>query len=302
MLKRAGRWLGIGTAVFAGIVAVALAVLYFVERSDLEATYEIEPEEFEIPTGDEAVAEGERLFNARMCVECHGEDAGGSVLADMWAMTLVPANLTVVAEPFSSSDFARAVRHGVSPSGRAYVHMPVDDRMWNISDRDLGHIVAYLRSLPAVQRSLPATELKFWGMIFDAVGMVPVPMIPSSVIDHEAPRPEPPEIAETAEFGRYVMLVTGCQLCHAANLSGGPVPMMPEEDGIPPNITLHESGLAGWSREDFVRVFREGRRPDGTEINREQMSLDAMGHLTDTEIGALWAHIETVEPAEYGVH
>lgn len=302
-LKRAGRWTGIGCGGFLAGLAILLGVLYVVEQRKLDARYEIAPDDFAIPEGAEAVAEGERLYHARVCSGCHGEDAGGSVIADMWAMTLAPANLTVVANAYSAEDFARAVRHGVSPSGRPYVHMPVDDRMWHISDRDLGHIIAYLRTLPPVQGSPPATELKFWGMIFDAVGMVPVALVPSSVIDHDAPRPTPPPIAETEAFGRYVLTVSGCQLCHGEHLSGGLPPMFDEEeDGIPANLTPHATGLAGWSRDDFFRIFREGRRPDGTAIDRENMSLDNFERLTDTELGALWLYLQTVEPRAFGNH
>jgi len=303
MLKRVGKALGIGLAVFVTILGIALASLYFVESQKLDASFDIQPDEFDIPTDEAAIAEGERLYHVRVCVECHGEDASGSTIADMWAMTLTPANLTLVANAFSASDFARAVRHGVSPSGRPYVHMPVDDRMWNLSDRDLGHIVAYVRTLPRIENSLPATELKFWGKIFDAAGMVPVPMIPSSAIDHDRPRPDAPAIAETEEYGRYILAVSGCQLCHWENLAGGLPPMFdPEKDGIPPNLTPHETGLAGWTREDFFELMREGRRPDGQQIDRDKMSLDIFERLTDTELGALWLVLENAGPVPFDEH
>ncbi len=215
-------------------------------------------------------------------------------------MTLAPANLTLVASSFTAEDFARAVRHGVSPAGRPYIHMPADDRMWHMSDRDLGHIVAYLRTLPRVERSVPPTELKLAGMLFDAVGMVPVPMVPSAAIDHDAPRPADPEVAPTRAFGQYLARVTGCAFCHGEHLSGGPVPLMPPEAGVPANLTPHESGLAGWTRERFATFVREGRREDGTRVDEEKMPFDAYARFTDVEVDALWAYLQSVEPRPFG--
>ena len=85
---------------------------------------------------------------------------------------------------------------------------------------------------------------------------------------------------------------------HGGNLSGGKVagdPNMP----IVANVTPHETGLKGWTEADFIRSLREGRRKDGTEI-LPQMPWKAYGQMSDTELKALWAYLQTVPAVEKG--
>ncbi len=65
------------------------------------------------------------------------------------------------------------------------------------------------------------------------------------------------------------------------------------------NITPHESGLKGWTEADFFRALREGKRKDGSGI-LPQMPWQAYGQMSDVEIKALWAYLQTVPPSEKG--
>ena len=65
------------------------------------------------------------------------------------------------------------------------------------------------------------------------------------------------------------------------------------------NITPHETGLKSWSESDFIRALREGKRRDGTEINR-MMPGKAYGQMTDTELKAVWAYLQTIPAVEKG--
>ena len=67
------------------------------------------------------------------------------------------------------------------------------------------------------------------------------------------------------------------------------------------NITPHETGLKGWSENDFIRALREGKRKDGTAIDNA-MPWKVYGQMTDTEIKAVWAYLQTVPPLEKGNH
>lgn len=65
------------------------------------------------------------------------------------------------------------------------------------------------------------------------------------------------------------------------------------------NLTPHESGLKGWTEEDFIRALREGKRKDGSAIS-EYMPWKAYGQMSDAELKAIWAYLQTVPAAEKG--
>jgi hypothetical protein len=67
------------------------------------------------------------------------------------------------------------------------------------------------------------------------------------------------------------------------------------------NLTPHETGLKTWSESDFIRALREGKRKDGTAINT-MMPWKSYGQMTDTELKAVWAYLQTVPALEKGNH
>jgi len=59
--------------------------------------------------------------------------------------------------------------------------------------------------------------------------------------------------------------------------------------GLVPAIT--REALAGWTHEDFTRLLRLGRRPDGRERHHFMPSRQ-YAWMTDAEIAALWTFIQ----------
>jgi hypothetical protein len=75
---------------------------------------------------------------------------------------------------------------------------------------------------------------------------------------------------------------------------------VPAEPPYPANLTPDvATGLGQWSEADFLRVFREGKRPDGSEI-KPPMPWQAMGHMTDNELKAIWLYLQSVPAKPYG--
>ena len=64
-------------------------------------------------------------------------------------------------------------------------------------------------------------------------------------------------------------------------------------------FTPDASGLAGWSRADFAHAVREGRRPDGRQLDAF-MPWRAFAELDDVELDALWAYMHGLAPRPYG--
>lgn len=294
-MKRVLKVVGIGLGVLVALLFVSVGVAYGVSVSKEGETYAVREDSFEIPTSPEALAEGERLYISRGCGDCHEADGGGRTIMDDAPARVSGSNLTRACDEYSARDWSRAVRYGLRADGTALVFMPSHE-YYGMSDHDLAAIAGYVASLPDVTRELPPNEVRMLGRIIDLAGGFA--LFPASQIDHAAERPHAPEPAPTAEYGAY--LGVGCTGCHGAQLSGGSIPGAPPELGVPLNLTPHETGLASWSQDDFVRAMREGVTPDGRHLSPEQMPWRNLGRMTDVELHALWAWLRTLPPVAEG--
>ncbi len=296
------RWLGIVLGGLIALVLIAAVVLYVIGSGRITKTYTLGAETVAIPTDQASSERGRHLATAiGKCVDCHGGNFGGTVFLDVTSPPLfraVAPNLTRgqggVGGQLSDADFARAIRHGVGPDGKALLVMPADDYN-TFSDTDLGALIAYIRSLPPVDNQLPASEIRPLGCILLAAGQLPP--FPAETIDHNT-RPPAPPIGVTPEYGRYLAMAGGCTGCHGPGLSGGPIPGVPPDFPHAQNIT--PTGIGTWSDEDFFRALREGKRPDGTTINPFMPWMDTR-LMTDDELKALLTYLRTVPPRPDGM-
>lgn len=297
-MKKWGKRIGIGLGIIVGLLGISIGAAYGASVSKESTHYDLEGATFEMPNDPTSLAEGERLFIARGCgsPDCHTEDGGGHVMMQDGPFgTITASNLTEFAADFSSADWDRAVRHGVTRRGTSVVFMPAVDFI-GMSDRELGLIAGYVRSLPRVTRDLPATNL---GMVARMVDLADgFELFPASAIDHGAVASPDPEPGRTLEYGQYLAAL--CTGCHGAHFSGGPIPGAPPELGTPLNLTPHETGLAGWSEEQFRTVLREGRTPSGHQISPQQMPYPSLARMTDDEIGALFLYLQSLPPVPEG--
>jgi mono/diheme cytochrome c family protein len=247
-----------------------------------------------------AVERGAHLVNARVgCMGCHGPDLAGAVLIEApvlgyWAAPNLTAGRGGITRGFGAREWDMAVRHGVRHTGLSS-SMPCGEFV-TLSDRELSDIVAYVRSLPPVDREIAPPR---FGPVFAFLLALDPKSLPAYVIDHRvAHAAEPPPEAVTPEFGRHIAQV--CTGCHGEHFSGGKVqgdPNMP----LVANLTPHETGLKAWTEADFVRAMRLGRRPDDSAI-AEAMPWRVYGQMTDTELAAVWTYLRTLPPRPKGNH
>lgn len=130
--------------------------------------------------------------------------------------------------------------------------MPSHDVEW-LPDSDLIALVSYVQTLPPVSRPSGPMEIKTLGKVLDRLNQIPLDI--ARRIDHSnagrGPAPSP-----TAAYG--ALLGRSCTGCHGERLSGGRIPGAPFELPVPTNLTPHETGLKGWSHEDFKRALVQG--------------------------------------------
>ncbi len=127
---------------------------------------------------------------------------------------------------------------------------------------------------------------------------LPLPTIVPTTVPTAQPTVQPQPDTALIEAGHALVNKFGCVTCHSANLSGGPAPFA--RGAMPANLTPDdETGLGTWEAADLLRAFREGIRPDGSEIS-SMMPWRAFGQqMTDTDVEALYAYLHSIPALPY---
>src|ERR1019366_6820717 len=228
------------------------------------------------------------------------EDLGGRIMSDnpamgRWTTTNLTRGRGGIGGSMRDEDWVGAVPHAVGPDGRPLLIMPALVYR-NLSVGDVGQIVAYVKSVPPVDRELPPLTL---GLV--ARGLIAtnkVPFFDAARIDHtmRAPALAPAE-GPTVEYGKYIVRTAGCDACHGPALSGGKIetgdPAWPAASNITP------TGLQAYDEAGFFTAMRAGTRPGGSKIN-EAMPSAWTREKTDDEIRAVWLYLKTLPPREFG--
>jgi ABC-type uncharacterized transport system YnjBCD permease subunit len=128
-MEKVARVLGSGFLAIAVLIGLALSITYLASEPQLRRTYEVALRPIVVPTDAASIAEGRRLATIRGCNDgCHGKCVSGTVFWDEpWIARMVAPDLTRVAA--------------------------------QLSDEELGRIIAFLRSLPVGDG--PEAEIEF---------------------------------------------------------------------------------------------------------------------------------------------
>ena len=183
-MKKLLKWIGISLLTLAGAALLAVAVLVFLGGRKLSATRTVEVASVAVPGDAAAIERGAHIARTR-CAFCHGEDLGGKKFIDDASFMIVNAPNLTRGQGGRGSTYAddatwvRTIRHGVNSQGRALIVMPAEIYYF-LSDNDIGDLVAYLKSLPPVDRSWPAPRPSLLAKALLGAGkldgMVPVPL------------------------------------------------------------------------------------------------------------------------------
>lgn len=273
------KWIGIIFGGLIGLTLLAGLILYPIGIKKLTQTYpNIAVEPLNIPLDADAIVRGRHIATIWLCTKCHGADLSGTIMTNdpidgrIPTLGAIPAsNLTSgnggIAQYYTEVDWIRAIRHGVKPDGQVEIYMY--EYFSNMSDQDLGDLIAYLKQIPPVNSVAPAIRYGPILPIFPAIGM----FTPAAeLIDHNTLRPEDPITGATIEYGRYLSEV--CTGCHGNSVG---------------------RKFEKWSEADFIRTFNNGVLPDGRKLG-PTMSSNTFRELTDVELSALWLYFTSVKP------
>ena len=294
MFTKIFKWIGIVLGSLLVLAAVLVGVLYARGNARLTKKYNVQPESVVIPT-DAASIEVGKKWAAVLCADCHGPDFSGKALVDDKTVGFVPApNLTPgeggAGSEFTDADWILALRHGIDPhEGRSFVGMPSMNFAY-LTDRDLGTIVAYLKTVTPIDHEAGEMELTFMGKLILSIGGFGKNILPAEVIDHQGPNLA--NSMETvnvnignpsAEYGDYLVRIIGCRDCHGENLAGGKSP----EPGAPLAPDLTSGGIAGtWSSQTFITAVHTNQS--------DYMPWIMLKPLDDSELEAIYLYLQSL--------
>lgn len=251
------------------------------------------------------VERGEYLVRGPMgCGNCHtplgpegpvaGQELAGRLVDDNPAFTAYAPNITPggPVATWSDAELAHAIREGLRPDG-SLIGPPMPFTMYRgISDDDLAAVVAFLRTLPAVQNETPASTYR-----------IPLPPAYGPPVGHVTA----PERGVTAEYGAYMATaITHCMECHTPMGPQGPMLDTGLGQGgfefhgpwgvsIAANLTSGEDGLAGYSDDEIKAMITQGRRPDGTAM-LPPMPYAYLARMTPEDLDAIVLYLRALPP------
>lgn len=297
----------IALAVILGVIVfLAVAFAGFIQFRGIPK-YPVERVELKVNGDSAMVAHGAKIASVQ-CIVCHRGTDGK--LSGRKLQELPPdfgvihsANITQSKEQgignWSDGDIYYLLRTGVKPDGQYLpAYMP---KFPHMSEYDIKSIIAWLRSeRPEVQASEIAkipSEPSFLTKFLCLVAFKKIPLNAEPI--------QEPDTNDLAAYGRY--LVVGrydCYPCHSADFktlnqqfpeqSGGYMGggnMMVALDGTKrytANLTPHETGLGGWTEEDFANAMRNSKSKNGKPLRDPMLPYNG---LTDLEVKAMWKYL-----------
>jgi len=230
-----------------------------------------------------------------------GKDDGFPESFHFNAPNLTPHNL----KDWSDGEIARAVALGQSKDGRGlFPMMPYYQYREALAVDDLGAIVAYLRSLPAVPSDKVEPKFPIPGFVMDGFPK-------ERALREKAPMPG------DADYPKYVTTIAACVECHTKADERGRMIGTPFAGGR--EFVIHtpgagkvrstnltpdpETGIGAWTKEQFVGRFRsqtvEAVRAQSIESGgfNTVMPWSLYAGMTEEDLGAIYDHLKSL-PAE----
>jgi mono/diheme cytochrome c family protein len=238
-----------------------------------------------IPTDAESIAAGGKTY-AIYCESCHGANLAGMAFSEDPAFgEIYSANLTAgangVGRSHSDEEIARAIWYGVKADGAPTVGMPYEFHQ-AIHVGDMENLIAYLRNAPPVDTDYPAASYGPMLRVMHAANLFP--LVAAEKIDGGQPPPGIVSPDDTLAYGGN--LAVFCTACHGPDFAGIAIA---ESPSLWPAITT-------WTEAEFEQAVTTGVRPDGSQMDPEQMPWPSFNLYTDEEVRAIWAYLQTVTP------
>jgi mono/diheme cytochrome c family protein len=262
----------------------------------------------------ELVARGKYVFGAAGGCGCHTEkdravNSGGrrydGPFGTVYSTNITPDRSTGIGT-WTDEQIITAIRLGRRPNGERLLPVHPFTIFNGMAHEDLTALVAYLRTVPPVNRKNQPKQLSV--PLFESVFL---PAWLAAFAPRETPPPKAP--ASGLPRGEYLVRAIGhCGECHTprtmtmapdtsrflAGTAKGP------EGASIPNITPdQETGIGKWSEAELVEYLGTGNRPDGDVaggLMGEVIFGTTAGYkdLTDADRQAIARYLKSIPPVK----
>ncbi|TAH39958.1 MAG: cytochrome C [Bacteroidetes bacterium] len=308
------------------VLAAAAGLLYFNSAYPVK----ISVDDFQIESTPERIARGEYLaHHVTGCIDCHsdrnfefyagpivdgtfgkGGTAFDEALADVpgviYAKNITPSGIG----NWSNGELYRAIVSGIDKNNEALFPLMPYTHFAGMAKEDILSIMAYIRTLPAIENKIPERELKF--PVNFIVKTIPAPASTLASI---------PDKSNSVEYGKYMINAAACIHCHTKAVQGEFLPgmefaggfrfKMPNGDEIySSNITPdNETGIGLMSKEAFIGKFKafvdsasgQVMIPVQEHQKNTIMPWTKLGGMTVEDLGAIYEYLRTVPPVNHKV-
>lgn len=221
---------------------------------------------------------------------------------------------------WTDEEIKKAFISGVSKDGTPLFPIMPYFVFHNMSAADADAVVAYLKSVPAIDNAIPARQpLPF--PFTQPASPVPATAIPNTTLPSTDPS------YQSAVRGKYLAGNIGiCMECHSERTAPGtavplnvnklfaggekfkatdiglPSPPFPAEI-VSRNITPHANGIQGWTAQAVANALKKGVDKDNVPLCPPMPAgaMQAFGGLTDQDALDIGNYITTLPPIDNGV-
>ena len=266
-----------------------------------------------IPEGPDAdlIRRGRYLATAGDCASCHTRRGGRPFEGGLGLETpfgiIYSANITsdraTGIGSWSADQFYRALHEGVAPGGkRLYPALPYP-HFTLVRRQDTDAILAFLKTVPAVNYTPPANRLPF-----------PVNLRPSLIAWNAinfSPGEFRPNQARSAQWNRGAYLVEGlghCGSCHSpksalgADLRSQAYRGAVINNTVAPDLTSNpRTGLGRWSAGEIVEYLKTGRnRFSNASGPMAEVVTYSTSLLSESDLLAMAAYLKSIAATSGG--
>lgn len=297
-LKKVAKVVGaVVAALIVGVGGYAGSQIAAFDAS-MARVYELPPVDLKVTSDAAAIARGKHLtesLGACSLRDCHGSDFGSGKPIEAGPLGVFAApNLTLIVPAYSDGELARLLRYGIRKDGRSLRFMPVQEFSW-WRDEDVAAAIAYLRTLPRIERQAGTMQIRTLAKILDRRDLVKIDIARRLV---EQPPTLAPPPSPTKEYGAFLAHL--CKSCHGETLSGGKIPGTPPSIPIPSNLTPDASGLGpSYTYEQFGRLMVLGIKQNGVKLD-PFMPIEAIARMDEVEKRALFAYLRSIPARHFG--
>jgi mono/diheme cytochrome c family protein len=281
--------------------------------------------EISIEKTEERIERGRYLaHHVAVCMDCHsardwsqyagpiaGNLGGGGEKfgkemgfpGNIYAANITPSHIG----NWTDGEVFRAITTGVNKDGKALFPIMPYQHYGLMDQEDVYSIIAYIRTLDPLQTTTPERELDF-----------PVNFL-INTMPGEARLTTKPDEKDVLAYGQYLTNSASCIDCHSktekgaivagSEFGGGMEFKQPAGIVRSPNITPHpESGIGQWSKETFVKRFKQyadssyqSPRLTMQDLNTP-MPWQMYAGMKEADLEAIYTYLKSLTPIDNTVN